>query len=300
MISGPASRRSIARSRHGARRDAELAVLRRCASRFCRRARAMGGRNAAVTAARRRRCRLPGARQGAGRGRLPQGGGAERAWRAAPAARRPHALPGARNSRMARRARRFRLRDAGPRHRLDFALRLGRTQGALPAAGARRPRDRGVRAVGAGGRLRRRGARHDRHARRPGARPPRRPQDLDLERRHRRSLRGVCPQRRRPRRARPVGVRGRRRHARPVGRRAHRGDRAASARHPGVRRRAGAGRSSSRQSGRRLQGRDGDARHLPLDRRRRRARLRAPGAARDASSAHRPASCSARRSATCS
>ena len=44
------------------------------------------------------------------------------------------------------------------------------------------------------------------------------------------------------RRARPVGVRGRCRHARTDGRRAHRGDRAASARHARVRRRAGAGR----------------------------------------------------------
>ena len=116
--------------------------------------------------------------------------------RAPSAARRAHALPRARNSRMARRARRFRLRHAGARHRLDLALRLGRTQGALPAAGVRRPRHRGLRAVGARSRLRRRGAGHHRHARRRRPCPDRRREDLDLERRHRRSLRGVRPQRR--------------------------------------------------------------------------------------------------------
>ena len=70
-------------------------------------------------------------------------------------------------------------------------------------------------------------------------------------------------------------------------RRAHRGDRAASAgaaAFDGVRvpvaNRLGGPR-------RRLQGRDGDARHLPLDGRRRGARLRPPRAARDASSTPR-------------
>ena len=84
-----------------------------------------------------------------------------------------------------------------------------------------------------------------------------------------------------------------------AGRRAHRGDRAASAGDPALRRRAGAAGQSPRQAGRRLQGRDGDARHLPLDRRRRRARLRPPRAARDRRARRDAASCSARRSATC-
>ena len=109
---------------------------------------------------RRGRRRLPGARAGARRRRLPQGGGAGRARRAVSPARRAHALPRARDPRLARRPCRLRLRHAGARLRRDHALRQRRDQGALPAAGARRPGDRGVRAVRAGGRLRRRGARH--------------------------------------------------------------------------------------------------------------------------------------------
>ena len=84
-----------------------------------------------------------------------------------------------------------------------------------------------------------------------------------------------------------------------AGRRAHRGDRAASARDAAVRRRARAGDQPPGRAGRRLQGRDGDARHLPLDRRRRGARLRPPRAARDRRARRDAASCSARRSATC-
>ena len=144
-----------------------------------------------VAAPRRRRRRLPRAREGAGRGRLPQGGRAGRARRAPSPARRAHALPGAGNPGVPRRLGGFRLCHAGARHRLDLALRLGRAQGALPAAGARRQSDRGLRAVGAGGGLRRRGDGDDGEARRQFPRPHRRQQDLDLERRHRRSLRGV-------------------------------------------------------------------------------------------------------------
>ena len=141
-------------------------------------------------------------------------------------------------------------------------------------------RHRGFRAVRAGGRLRRRGAGDDGDAGRAVACSHRRQQDLDLERRHRRSLRGLRPHRRRRRRQGAFGLRGRCRHARPARRRAHRGDRAASARDARAST-ACACRSRNRlgQAGRRLQGRDGDARHLPLDRRRRRARLRPPRAA---------------------
>ena len=66
-----------------------------------------------------------------------------------------------------------------------------------------------------------------------------------------------------------------------AGRGTHRRDRAASARNPAVRRRARSAGQSPGQAGRRVQGRHGDARHLPLDRGRRRARLRPPGVARD-------------------
>ena len=104
--------------------------------------------------------------EGAGRGGLAQGRGAGRARRAAPAARRAHALHRARDSGVPRRARRFRLRHAGARHRLDLAVRLERAEAPLSAAGARRQGDRRLRAVGAGGGLRCRGAGDDRQARR--------------------------------------------------------------------------------------------------------------------------------------
>ena len=132
--------------------------------RFADDAVALGRRQAAVAAARRRRRRLPRAGQGAGRGGTAQGGGAAVAWRAASGARRAHALHRPRNPGVPRRARRFRLRHAGARHRLDLAVRLRGVEAPLSAAGARRQGDRGLRAVGARGRLRRRGAGHDRRS----------------------------------------------------------------------------------------------------------------------------------------
>ena len=73
------------------------------------------------------------------------------------AARRAHALPRARDARLPRRARRLRVRDAGPRQRRDHAVRLATSSGRATcrrvAAGEH---DRGVRAVGARGRLGRR------------------------------------------------------------------------------------------------------------------------------------------------
>ena len=126
-----------------------------------------------------------------------------------------------------------------------------------------------------------RGAEDDGGAGRQRACPPERQQDLDIERRHRRSLRGVRPHRRGARRARAVGLHGRCRHAGPERAGAHRGDRAASARDVALRQCARAGEQPSRRAGRGLQGGDVDARYLPLDRRRRRARLRAPRAARN-------------------
>ena len=144
-----------------------------------------------------------------GGSRFSQGGGAGGARRAASAARRAHALPGPRNPGVPRRARRFRLCHAGPGHRLDLAVRLDGAAGALSPAGARRTRHRGLRPVGAGGGLRRRRAGDDGDAGRAVASAPRRREDLDLQRRHRRPLRRVRPHRRRRRRQGAVGVRGR-------------------------------------------------------------------------------------------
>ena len=129
-----------------------------------------------------------------------------------------------------RRARGFRLRHAGPGHRLDLAVRHGGLQARyLPPVRDGRAHRR-LRAVGAGGRLRRRGAGDDRDAGRRRPCPPRRREDLDLQRRHRRPLRRLRPHRRRRRAPRGLS-------AFVVdadtpgldGRRAHRGDRAASA-----------------------------------------------------------------------
>ena len=58
---------------------------------------------------------------------------------------------------------------------------------------------------------------------------PRRRKDLDFERRHRRSLRRVCPNRRRPRRQGAFRLSAAERSGRLLRRRTHRGDRAASA-----------------------------------------------------------------------
>ena len=184
-----------------ARRNPGAAVLRRRSPPFRRGAVALGRRQAAVAAARRRRRGLPRARQGAGRGRHSQGGGAAVARRAASGARRAHALHRPRNSGIPRRARRLRLRHAGARHRLDLAVRLRRAEAQISAAGARRQGHRGLRAVGARGRLRRRGAGDDRQGRRCTC-PARRRKDLDIERRHRRPLRGVRAHRRGAGRAR--------------------------------------------------------------------------------------------------
>ncbi len=112
------------------------------------------------------------------------------ARRPASGARCADALPRPRNPGVPRRARRFRLRHAGARHRLDLAVRLRGAEAQISAAGARRQGHRGLRAVGARGRLRRRGDGHDRQSRRCTF-PARRRKDLDIERRNRRPLRRV-------------------------------------------------------------------------------------------------------------
>ena len=144
-------------------------------------------------------------------------------------ARRALALPGPRDAGLLRRPARLRLRDAGPRLRRGLAVRHGRAEGRAPAARRRRRGHHRLRAVGAGGRLRRRGARDHRATRRRLLRA-RRSQDLDLERRHRRRLHRLRAHRRGSGRARALGLPRRCRHAGPAHRRAHRRDRAPSAR----------------------------------------------------------------------
>ena len=119
-----------------------------------------------------------------------------------------------RNSRLARRPCRLRFWHAGPRQRLDLAVRIRCAEIPLPAAGVRGTAACRLRALRTGGGLRRQRHQHGGGARRRGARAPRRHEDLDLERRHRRLLRGVRPHRRGGRFARHLGLhRGRSPHA---------------------------------------------------------------------------------------
>src|SRR3546814_109733 len=151
-------------------------------------------------------------------------GGAGLAWRAARAAGRAVAVPGPRGAGLSCRPRRLCLRDAGTGIRPDLAGRDGRAEGPLAAAGAAGPVDRRLRAVGAGCRIRRRSTRHDGRPRWRRPRADRRREDLDLQRRYRRALRGVRPHRRGGGCEGAVGLRGRGRHAGPGGRRADRGN----------------------------------------------------------------------------
>ena len=141
--------------------------------------------------------------------------------------------------------------------------------------------DRRLRADRAGLRLRRRQYRHHRPARRRRLRARRR-EDLDLQRRHRRSLCRVRPHRRGAWRARAVGLHRRGRQSRPEDRRAHARHRAASAGAAALRELPRAGERDDRQAGRGLQDRDGDARRVPHHGRRRGARLCPPRARRNA------------------
>ena len=85
-------------------------------------------------------------------------------------------------------------------------------EAALSAAGARGQRHRSLRAERAGSRLRRLGACHDRQGRRCIC-PARRRENLDIERRNRRPLRGVCAKRRGARRQGAHRLSGRCRYA---------------------------------------------------------------------------------------
>ena len=151
-------------------------------------------------------------------------------------ARRAHAVPGARDAGLSRRPRRFRLRHAGARHRPIALFGSAELKAALSAAGraTARPSPRSRSPSRKPARTSPRmattatpdGAGYVRHRRR---------EDLDLQRRHRRPLRGVRPHRRGARREGPLRLRGRCRHAGSDDRRAHRRDRAASARDLAVR-----------------------------------------------------------------
>ena len=200
---------------------------------------------------------------------------------------------------LARRARGFRLRHAGARHRRDCAQRLARTARRGSAQGALGRMARGLRAVGEGGGI---GCRRDalRRARRWRLLCARRREDLDLQRRHRAGLHRVRAHRRSAGHARHLGLRGVRRRSRLFHRRADRGDRAASAGDHPVRELPHPRHAPARRPGRRIQDRDAHARYLP--RIGRRGGSSASRAARWTRRWRMPrrATCSARRSPTCS
>ena len=223
----------------------------------------------ATASSRRSRARTCPRRTSRPRRALPRARARARARRLAAArgrraARRAHALPRARDARPPRRARRLRVRHAGPRRRADLAVRLATTSArATCPAVARGREDRRVRAVGARRRLGRGG--DDHAAPTAGASPAPRPG----------SPTAGSPTSTPSSRARREGIsayvveasRGR-------DRRAHRRDRAAPAGH--------AARSTTRPRellgppGKGMQIALGDARRLPLDGRRGRARA-SPG-----------------------
>ena len=168
----------------------------------------------AVDHARRRRSLPRGSCAALGRGRLA----ARRRARAVSAGSRRRSTC----ARCASRARRWPTATASPispspcRGSAPAPITLFGTDGAEGRATcrgvARRRGDRRLRAVRARGRLRRR---RDGHAARRTGRPcpHRRRQDLDLERRHRRHLRGLRAHRRGARRAGPLRLHGRGRRA---------------------------------------------------------------------------------------
>jgi acyl-CoA dehydrogenase len=93
---------------------------------------------------------------------LGAGGWLRHAWAASrtaarPSDRHPRALPGPRDAGAPRRPGRLRVRDAGPGLGRDQPGRHARAARALAAEGGARRGDRGLRAVRARGRLRRRG-----------------------------------------------------------------------------------------------------------------------------------------------
>jgi acyl-CoA dehydrogenase len=106
----------------------------------------------------------------------------------------------------------------------------------------------------------------------------RRRKDLDLQRRHRRLLRGLRPYRRSAWIARAVGLHRRCRHAGLRDRRTHQRHRPASAGAAALHQLPRAEDGAARHAGAGLQGGDADAGHLPHLGRRRRAGLRPPRA----------------------
>ena len=249
--------------------------------RFARGARTLGRRHAPRAAATTTSMRRAGRRVKAlGGRRLPQGRGAGGVWRAASAARRAHALPGPRDPRRSATGSPISpspCRASAPARSRCSARRSCRR--AICRRCATGKRDRRLRAVRAGGGLRRRRAGDDRDARRavrmcastarrPGSPTAASPTTTSCSRA---PAKAPAPRgcRRSSSTPTPPGLQ--------VAERIE-----VIAPHPlatpALRRRARAARQSPRQAGRRVQGRDGDARHLPLDRGRRRARLRPPRA----------------------
>ena len=250
--------------------------------------------------ARRRRC-APAARTRRRRwaSRLAQGGGAGIHGGLHPALDVRTLCLAREIARLPRRPRRFRLRHAGARHRRDLAVRLRRAEARAicrRCATAKPSRPSRCRSP--------KPARTSRRSR-PRATPDG-ADDVRLDGEKTWISNGgiaditSCSRAPARRRARAGSRRSWSTPARRLhGRRADRGDRAASAGDAARSRRARAGGEPARQARRGVQGRDGDARHLPLDGRRRRAGLRPPRAARDRRARVDAASCSARRSPIC-
>ena len=209
------------------------------------------------------------------------------AWRGDGGPRRPQPLPDPRDPRTPFRARGFLLRDARARHRGDLAFRDRRAEIPLSARGRRRRADRGVRAERARERLGRRRDDDDGDGGRRRLRARRR-EDADLERRHRFAIRGVRPHRRGRGREGDFCLRGGRGHAgaQRAGTLPRHG--APPARHRPLRGLPRLRDADASRARRRVQGGDGLARRVPLDRRRRRTRFRPPRPRRGAGAQPEP------------
>ena len=213
---------------------------RRLAATLARWARRAGAAPLLGARGRRWRCRAAGGPAGEPAGSAPCGAGTAHGG-LHPRLDVRSALPGPRDAGLARRARRLRLRHAGAGSGADHPVRERAPEAPLPAAGGEGRGDRRLRAVGAGGGLRRRGDEHAARGRRRLC-PPRR--------RSRPGFRTAAsptitwcsraPARRRaPRGCRPSWWMPTAPGLIDCG--AHRGDRAASARDPALRGVPGAG-----------------------------------------------------------
>ena len=227
---------------------------------------------------------MPRAGEVAGRCRLAAACGWRRAVGRVGADRHARDLPDPRDPGAAQRAGRFRVRDAGAGLGRDQPAGDAGAEGALSWKSCPGRSDRRLRALRAGRRLRRGGVAMQRADRRRACRPGWR-ENLDLQWRHRRLLRGLRTlrggwgertARAGPRLPRNLGLHRRRRDARPGDRRADPGDRPAPAGAASLHRLPGAVVAAYRRGRRRLQGGDAHARRLPHFGRRRGAGICAP------------------------